>query len=167
MTAVLPQWNFKVIVLLLSSQPHRRNILSDFAHRQQLNSGVKKSCFCFLNQSWHSRVQLRLDFQSEASLMGAEPPDTAGCSTLTEVSGWTMAENVQLQRCGGFCKYRWMDKEQNAWSVLSGGSAASLSSFPFLSLQFGPRLLKLPDVSNYVLTSGSNYRKIGNGNDGR
>lgn len=153
-------------MLLLSSQPHQRNISSDFAHRQQLNSGVKKSCFCFLNQSWHSRVQLRPNFQAEASIMDAARPDAAGCSTLTEVSGWMMAENVQLQRCGGFCKYRRTYKEQNAWSVLPGGSEASLSSLPFLSLQCGRRLLKLADVSSYVLTSGSNYRKIGNGNDG-
>lgn len=48
-------------------------------------------------------------------------------------------------------------------SLLPGGSEASSSSFAFLSLQRGH---DLPDVSSYVLTSGSNYRRTGNGNDG-
>lgn len=38
---------------------------------------------------------------------------------------------------------------------------------PSSPMQRGRRFLKLTRVSSYVMTSGSNYSKLGNGNDGR
>lgn len=140
----------RVSAIIVTLQQYQRNISSDSAHRQQLNSGVEKVVLAF----WINADTLGC---SSGQISRQKPPLwTLLRWTRPSAGGWLMAENVQLQRCGAFCKYRWTYKEQNAWSEMSGGPEAFLSSLPFLSLRWGRRSLRLTDVSSYVLTSGSN-----------